>query len=616
MRKTSGRRLQNVLAAVICAALTFSGCGLSPAAGGTDGEDTVIRISMYNDIAYSAWRTYVEEQCPDITFVWENNRNSTRNLIYQAEHGDMADIVTIRRFENDSAAELAPYLLDLGGAPLTATFSSGALEPFTFGGKVCWYPAPGMIECLYANVSLFRRCGLQVPATVGQLEEVCRQFRELGIDGLSLDVSGSFRCTYLLEGFCRDVYFASAEGQAWLTSFLAGETTELPAAGGARVASRLRELCESGVLEAQDLTTAAADAMSAFDSEKAAMIPNGSDHTYTGKAGTDYTVIPCLGATEEDQILYTYPIFSAAVSKAVEEDAAKKAAVEQVLQVMYSSEAQQILADGTEALLSYNDGIELPVSGLYQSVSGLIADKRCFIRFLNRNMFAASAGAMRDIAENGASDTVFTEDFNQALSLPLDTTVIGTSAVEAGNQMGAERPLERAAASVIAQAAQAGTGADAALIEAKSAAAPIYKGDYTASDLNAVVADEKLYEAALTGAQLQDVFNDVILATTTYRYLDIEPVVDYPALAGLKAFLSADGTKSTLLLPDGKAPDPDAVYRVVVSQTILAALTYLRSENAAAFSPLEATLQSTFREALAAGTLQAPAPYFEVEAAS
>lgn len=98
---------------------------------------------MYNDIAYSAWRTYVEKQCPDITIIWENNRNSTQNLVYQAEHGDMVDIVTIRRFETDSAAELAPYLADLGqdNPTLTASFTVGTLDNFTCNDKICWYPA-------------------------------------------------------------------------------------------------------------------------------------------------------------------------------------------------------------------------------------------------------------------------------------------------------------------------------------------------------------------------------------------------------------------------------------------------------------------------------------------
>ena len=75
-------------------------------------------------------------------------------------------------------------------------------------------------------------------------------------------------------------------------------------------------------------------------------------------------------------------------------------------------------------------------------------------------------------------------------------------------------------------------------------------------------------DAELTGAQLSDLFDDAILGTTTYSYLNIEPIVDYPALSGMTAFLAANGQDNDLRLPDGSAPDPAARYRVVISRTI------------------------------------------------
>lgn len=57
--------------------------------------ESTIRISMYNSASFPKWRNYVEEMCPDINIIWENNRNNIGNLIYNAQHGDMADIVSI-----------------------------------------------------------------------------------------------------------------------------------------------------------------------------------------------------------------------------------------------------------------------------------------------------------------------------------------------------------------------------------------------------------------------------------------------------------------------------------------------------------------------------------------
>jgi ABC-type glycerol-3-phosphate transport system substrate-binding protein len=609
------KRCGGIFTIVFAAIMILSGCGVRPGMVMTPSGGATLRVSMYNDIAYSQWRTYVEKQCPNVTIIWENNRNSTQSLIYQAEHGDMADIVTIRRFETDSAAELAPYLADLGSEnpELTASFTPGALDGFTFGNKICWYPAPGMMEGIYANTSLFEQYGVKIPETQDEMASACRRFESFGIDGLSIEATAGFRNVLMLEGFNYSDYFAKGAGKEWLTDFLSGGTAALTEQGGARLARTLRFMKQEGVLEQEDLSIKSADTLTLFDSGKSAMIMNGSDHIYSSKSGAACRFIPCLGETAEDQVLYTYPIFSAAVSKRVESDPVKENAVKQVLDVMYSVEAQEVLSQGAEALLSYNEGIDLPVSDIYKPVSGLIAEKKCFIRFLNRNMFAASTAAVKAMLTGDPSDAEFTEILNKELGKAHDTTIVGISNIQAGNQLGQDRPLERLAASVLAQTVQSATGASVVLIESKCAAAPIYKGNYTMDELNAVIADEPLYQAELTGAQLSDVFNDAILGTTTYSYLSIEPIVDYPALSGMTAYLAANGRDNILRLPDGSTVNPNKKYDVVISQTIASALTYLQNGNVAQFSPIQQTLLDAFITKLSSGTLPEPRQYFEVE---
>jgi len=607
------RRIRIAAALAVLFSLLCAGCGTGAAS--SSGKEMTIRISMYNDIAYSEWRTYVEKQFPDVAFIWENNRNSTQNLLYQAKHGDMADIVMIRRYESDSAAELAPYLMSLNKNEQTSSFSEGMLDPFTFDGKVCWYPAPGMVESIYANASLFERSGIKIPETVSELETACTRFRELGIDGLSIEASLGYRSALMLEGFNYGGCFSTEEGKAWLKEFLSGRNTKLPEDVCSQMSSVLRELSDHCVLEKSDLELQTADALSSFDAEKCAMIISGSDNVFTGKTGTDYQVIPCLGRTKDDRVLFTYPVFSTAVSGEDEKNPERKAEVEKILKVMYSPEAQQVLASGADTLISYNTGIELPIGSLYQNLKDLIQEKKTFIRFLNRNMFSASSQAISDIVQDGASDGKVGEDFNSVLNQPADTTVIGKSNVQAGCQLGEVYPLEREAASVIAQSVQKSTGADAVLIEGKSAAGPIYTGNYTEDDLNAAVADEKLWEGSLTGAQLASVFDGSILATTTYRYKALEPLVDYPALAGVKAVLYANGTDNVLQKQDGTALDPAAVYDTVLSQTIYDALQYLGNKNIQSFGEIDLTLQKCVSSGLAAGNLPKPEKYFEMEAA-
>jgi ABC-type glycerol-3-phosphate transport system substrate-binding protein len=415
MKEEMRRYICTVLAAVLTAGL-LAGCASSSGSqNGQESSEQTVRISMYNDIAYSDWRTYVEQQFPDVTFIWENNRNSTQNLIYQARHDDLADIVMIRRFENDSAGELAPYLMDLGGEELASTFIDDSLTPFTFDGKVCWFPAPAMVEAIYANATLFDRCGIKVPQTLDEFEEACREFRNRGIEGLSVEASLGFRAVLLLEAFNYTGWFSSEEGQKWLNSFRNDNVNEIPEEGCRQLAETLRNLKECGALGEEDMKVDTAEAYSRFDSEKAAMFISGSDLQFNVKTDGSVRIIPCLGKTESDRTLFAYPIFSTAVSKRAEDDPARKALIGKILKVMYSGDAQRILAESADALFSYNKDTDLPVSDLYKPVSDLFRSGKCFMRFLNRNSFSASAVAVKDIVADDTSDAVFCSDLNAEL---------------------------------------------------------------------------------------------------------------------------------------------------------------------------------------------------------
>lgn len=597
---------------LLSAFIALSGCSTNAASTSVNG--VTVRISMYNDISYSSWRTYVESKFPDVNIIWENNRNSTQNLIYQAEHGDMADIVMIRRFENDSASALAPYLEDLSDNDLTSTFVDDSLLPYTYSGKVCWLPAPGMMESIYVNQTLFEQYGIKIPETLSEFEDACEKFNALGIKGFAINLSAGYRSTFVLEGL-GSAYFSSAEGEQWLDSFHNGSTSVLSENGAAYLAEMFRTFKSKGVLDESDLTLKEVSMFSEFDTNEAAMITAPSDVAYTGKRNTKYTILPCLGDTKEDQTLYTYPVFCTAVSKKAADDSEKQKIINQIMDVMYSEDAQDILADGTDALFSYNKDINLPIGSLYQSVAGLIHDKNCIVRSLNSNMFAAAVSAVNSIIEDDVDDAAFMKNLNQKLSAPQDTTVIGTSNIHAGNQLGEDYPLERSSASVIAQTVQLQTEADAVIIEAKDAAAPIYKGDYTSSDLNAAVVEENLYHAELTADQLQDVFDAAMTATTTYGYNSLEPYVDYPAIAGVKAHLSIDGTSNTLMDLNGASLDQNKTYSVVVSQIIINALKNLRNANVNSFQQIDDTLLSCFTAKLKTGSLPSVLQYYEVEAA-
>jgi ABC-type glycerol-3-phosphate transport system substrate-binding protein len=147
-KATTGAVRKSVAAFVIlllAAALAAAWYGMLPQPRdkhtATDGRP-IVRISMYNSSAYPLWRAFVEKSCPYAAIRWEDNRNAASNVLYMAKHGDVPDIIAIRRFETDTTAALEPYLADLSGLPVTKMFYQRALEPYRRNGKQYWLPGP------------------------------------------------------------------------------------------------------------------------------------------------------------------------------------------------------------------------------------------------------------------------------------------------------------------------------------------------------------------------------------------------------------------------------------------------------------------------------------------
>ncbi|MDD3404542.1 MAG: ABC transporter substrate-binding protein, partial [Hespellia sp.] len=261
-------KLKRIIASVMIMATTFSlaACGTNTSSNKVPGDDrTTIRVSMFNDASYTNWRAYVQEQCPEINIVWENNRNSFDNLLYMAEHDDMADIVSIRKFTSDGAKSLSPYLADLKGNAMTDTFAEGSLSFFTYDDKVNWYPESGMIASLYVNKSLLDSLGIAVPTTRAELEEACTKMAEQGYYGLTSDFSAGYHATATLEGFGAQYFFETEAGNAWREAYQDGTVHTADTETFTQVGDALTSLVQNNVITQPMWQLAGTGRETAFD---------------------------------------------------------------------------------------------------------------------------------------------------------------------------------------------------------------------------------------------------------------------------------------------------------------------------------------------------------------
>ena len=590
--------------AAVTLALTFAvtflliGCTTNSTQDSHHTQDgrVIVRVSLYNSSSFPEWRAYVEKQCPDVYIQWEDNRNYCSNVIYQAEHDDIPDLIGIRRFESDSADKLEPYLADLSDLPLTQTFNEDDLVPFQSNGKQYWLPEPGTVEGLWANATLFRQYGIALPTDLDSFVSACQQMEAQNKVALASSCTQGYSCAALLEGFGAAGFLGTDEGRAWRAEFESGKASSVDAEGFAQMMEVLCRLRDAGIITDDDISSSPIDVSTQMNLGQSAITLKASDGVLNPNSSYSFVALPYFGETEEDSCLFTYPVFSIAMSKDAAGDSSREQACSEVLSAMFGEEAQNILDAGTEGLVSYSKGIELPLSSSMESVLPLVEAKRYYIRTMNSNTFSAASKTMQALV-TGADSSSLVDTLNESLFTVTEPTEIGTSKVAASSKRDAS--MCSPAGSVIAQALRSQTGSDIAVIDSREALSPIYQGTYTDIDLQAVAWNGPVYTGRLTGTQVRELLDEGIICSTTFSQGSTEPLVDYPALAGILLTMQKDGTIVRIDDSSGSELADDATYSVTISDRIRSALKVRGSDLLGSFSKQDKDLVTYLGDQLA-----------------
>ncbi len=607
------RRWLGVIVAAGLVLLLAAGCGSGKqtARYTADGK-VILRVSMYNDSSFPEWRAYVEKQCPDVYIEWENNRNAIANVLYQQKYGDMPDLVAIRRFESDSAAKLAPYLADLSSLELTGTYEDKYLTTYQEDGKQYWLPGPGVVDGIVADKDLFDRYGVALPTDLDSFVAACDALKAAGVDPLCIDAGESWTPTMLIQGFGCAGHLSTAGGAKWIGRFTAGDASSVDAAGMSAIADTLRTLRDHGILTADDLKVSGSDASARLIAGQTAMVRRTSDESVDLAHTHTYVYLPFFGKTAADSRLYTYPVFSVAMSKAACDDDAVAKAAKEVMTAMLDQGGQKVLDQSGEGLISYSKGVKLDDTGVMAGVQDLIAQDRCFIRVLVANSFSANAQALKALLSDNADNQAFCSVLDKNLFKTVTPAKVGVSGMTADNVP--DDDMVSHSASIIAQVVQGQCGADCVIMDVREAAAPIYRGTYTTADVDSVVFSDAVYMASITGSELKTLLDDGLLAATTFQNGIREPLVDYPALGGLTAVMGKDGQVASLSLAGSQGLDAERTYKVAISDKIYKGVTALGNSRAADFKKTGKTLKDYFMDGFKAdGSLPQPQAYFKVQ---
>ena len=148
----------------------------------------------------------MEERFPNVDLEVITGVNDISFLTMLNEHGELPDIMCMRRFSLNDAKYIRSNLMDLSRTEVAATFHSSILEHNRAeDGSIRWLPSCAEVDGFLANRNLFKEYGLSLPTNYSEFENAMEVFKENGVTPFISD----FRYDIPVLSYCKVYLFHS-----------------------------------------------------------------------------------------------------------------------------------------------------------------------------------------------------------------------------------------------------------------------------------------------------------------------------------------------------------------------------------------------------------------------
>lgn len=613
------------LAALTAAApATLGGC--SQAASGAKGASAAVSAGK-DPLTVYLWDTdlirdlapHIREQLPgkDIQFIAGNNDVDLYS--YLLEHGELPDIITVRRFAGTEARDLRPHLLDFDSYDVVTKFSSYSLQYYKGDdGVVNWLPACGIPQTIFANKTLFDEQGLSIPQSYDEYAQVCQAFAERGIRPYALDLAQDWSSHEMIQaGGIGEL--TGLEGITWRAQAeVAQGDIDFDDALWTRIFTQAAKMLADSQFTADDLAVDTAAAMEQFTQGKAAMFHGSPIHFRQCKEampGKTLVRVPYFSQTSNEGYVYMTPSLHVALNKDLENDTEKLSAALAVVDCMIDAEGQKLIANGA-GVISFNPAVA-PITEGMVGLEGEVENNQYYIRYSAQKSFSASVKAVTGLLTQKMDVTQAYQAFRTAINGEAAATG-ATVTFENDYALDLNGRCGRDAASAILGTLCEEMGAQLALGQFYCFTAPIHKGTYSDTRAALLVASTQtpaLYLVDLTGAQVKDLVRRVLAGEGDV--FSPSTVYDLPVASGMKLVVRAADASAVAVNTsfdlddvqvDGASIDGEKTFSVLLTSGVLSALN-----GAAPASKCDVTLPGAWARALASGRQPAePQDYIEV----
>ena len=612
--KQKKRYLAALVAGVLLATAVLSGCGQSKKE--ISKNDDHLTVYLWENRLMKNIAPYIQEQFPDHDIEFIVGNNDTDLYSYFEEHGELPDIITVRRFSGTDAQDLQPYLMDFASYDVVSRYYSYALQYYKNSkDEIQWLPICGIPQTIIANKTLFDQYGIKIPENYEEYAQACQQFYDNGIKPYSLDLAEDWSAHEVIQtGAIGE--FMSLDGIKWRSSAeSASEDIAFDDALWERIFSETNTFLRDSYFTKEDISVDINTATQMFLEGKAAMF-----HGYPAlmqdfqeQMDAELIRIPFFSQISDEAFINMTPSLNIAFNKDLEKDQEKLELALDVLDCMISEEGQKLIADGSGVI-----SLNIYVPSMMEDVPGLedeISDNSVYIRYSAQKSFDASLEAVHGLLSGKMDATQAYNVFRNVMN-SKDTEEKATVNFEHKYSISLNDKNGRDAASSILTTIRKENDAQLAFAPYYYFTSSVYKGECAGSRVALMTAkssDTSLYLAKINGKQIHELVSKYL--TDSNDDFSVTDKYELPIASGMKIVIKDEENKFSLkdIIVNEKKLDEEKEYSILLTETTMSILKKINPE--CAIEQLkDTTLSSVWVASMANGQQpSAPEDYIEVE---
>ena len=573
------RHLAVLMSGVLVTTAFLSGCG--QAKKQVSPKDDHLTVYLWENRLMKNIVPYIYEQFPDQDIEFITGNNDTDLYSYFEEHGELPDIITVRRFSGTDAQDLQPYLMDLCSYDVVSRYYSYALQYYKNSkDEIQWLPICGIPQTIIANKTLFNKYGIKIPTNYKEYAQVCQQFYDNGIKPYSLDLAEDWSDHEVIQAGAIGE-FMSLDGIEWRSSAESSPNNiEFDDTLWKRIFAETSTFLKDSHFTEEDLNVDIDTATQTFVEGKAAMF-----HGYPAlmqkfqkQMDAELIRIPFFSQTSNESFVNMNPSLNIAFNKDMEKDPEKLETALKVLDCMISEQGQKLIADGS-GVISFNTDVPTMMEDVPE-LEEEIKNNSIYIRYSAKKSFDASFEAVHGLLSGEMNETQAYDAFRDVMNgkATEENPVIDFKneySISLNDKNG------RDAASSILTTVREENNAQLALVPYYYFTSSIYKGECTGSRIALMTSknsDTPLYLAKIDGKQVCELVEKYL--TGSDENFAVTNKYELPIASGMKIIV--DHEKNGFSLKDitinEKKTEKEKEYSILLADTTMSILKKLHPE--------------------------------------